>query len=90
MDCSQHKKNLFGEADMKVVAEAIGDLHYETLSDLLYHLSSKLYEDGKKDFQAGRTQVSHYLFLAQMRVHAAHHSIHEAWEISKPFMNDKQ
>lgn len=45
-DCSQHPKSLFGETDMKKVAEAIGDLHYKKLYALLKYLEVKLFIDG--------------------------------------------
>ena len=85
-DCSEHKKEVAGISDMKVLAEAIGDLHYETLSDLLYYLSDKFFWDGKKDFDNGRTKLSGHLFEAQMKVHSAHKSIYQAFHVSKPFM----
>jgi hypothetical protein len=86
-NCSNHKKDVCGISDMEVLAELIGDLHYENLSRLLYHLSNKVYEDGQKDFGAGRTKLSHFLFEAQMEIYSAHQKIEEAWKISKPFMD---
>lgn len=86
-DCSRHKKEIAGISDMKVLAEMIGDLHYETLSELLYHFSDKLFKDGKNDFDNGRTYLAHRLFQAQMKIHGAHKDIHQAYLISKPFMD---
>jgi hypothetical protein len=88
-DCSKHKKEVAGVSDMKVLAEMIGDLHYQSLSELLYHLSNKIYADGEKDFANGRTTLSHYLFEAQINIHLAYQKIEQAWKISKPFMNKK-
>jgi CHAD domain-containing protein len=85
-DCSRHSKQVAGIADMKFLAEAIGDLHYEQLSLLLYHLSDKFFHDGKKDEREGRTQLSSSLFKAQLSTHRAHQHIDEAWKISKPFI----
>jgi len=39
-DCSQHKKEVAGILDMKVLAEMIGDLHYETLAEFLNSLAA--------------------------------------------------
>lgn len=89
MNCSKHKKEVAGISDMKALAEMIGDLHYESLSNLLYHLSDKIYRDGQKDFNAGRTNISHFLFEAQKDTHRAHQHIEQAWKISKPFMEDQ-
>ena len=85
-NCKRHLKEVAGITDMKVLAEMIGDLHYETLSTLLYHLSDKVYADGQKDFVNGRTKLSHFLFEAQIKIHSAHQKIEQAWKISQPFM----
>lgn len=85
-DCSRHTKEVAGITDMKLLAEKIGDLHYKTLSTLLYHLSDKLYADGLKDFNAGRTNLSNKLFEAQMSIQRSHQHIEQAWKVSQPFM----
>ena len=61
-DCSQHKKEVAGITDMGKLAKLIGELHYETLEELLAQLANKLHEDAKKDLQAGRTELSDKLF----------------------------
>jgi len=43
-----HKKEVLGESDMKVLAEKIGDLHYETLSEFICELSDKLFINSRK------------------------------------------
>lgn len=35
-DCKNHKKEVAGISDMKVLAEAIGDLHYEALAEVVW------------------------------------------------------
>lgn len=85
-DCSQHPKDLYGETDMKKAAEVIGNLNYDSLSTLLYHLSDKLYIDGRKDFNAGRTQLSEKLFEAQKNVHRAYQMIDQAFKRCERFM----
>lgn len=86
-DCSKHKKDLFGETDMKKVAERIGDLHYETLTDLLSKLSVKLYKDGLKDRNSSKEILGCVLADASNDVAAAASHIGKAWTISKPFMH---
>ena len=85
-DCSQHKKDLFGELDMKKVAEAIGDLHYETLTKLFDALQVKMWHDSNKDAIDGRTKLGEELYgiCAAMRKACSHSG--KAWQISKPFM----
>lgn len=72
---------------MAKAAEAIGDLSYPEFSLLLYHLSNKLFIDGRKDAVAGRKRLAEVLFAAQLSIHRAHQHIDEAAKISKPFMN---
>jgi len=86
-DCSRHKKEVAGISDMKQLAEMIGDLHYEALSTFLYYLSDKVFHDGKKDFDNGRTQLAGHLFEAQQNLHRAHQKIDKASKLCEPFMN---
>lgn len=85
-NCSKHKKDIAGITDMKVLAEMIGDLHYETLTELLMHLFLKIGSDGRKDLHAGRIQLGCRLLNAEVKLCAAYLEIKEAWKISKPYM----
>lgn len=87
-DCLNHKKELFGQTDMKIVAEAIGDLHYETLQELLGRLATKLYTDGLQDRMNGREKLGRNLNDAADEISFAAYYVKEAWQISKPFMKD--
>jgi hypothetical protein len=86
-DCSKHKREIAGITDMKILGEMIGDLHYEALAELFHHLEDKLWKDGNKDFDAGRTKLGDNLIDASFGVQQAHYHIDRAWEISKPFMD---
>lgn len=88
-DCSNHKKEVAGISDMKVLAGMIGDLHYEAFSELLIRLAEKLYADAAKDHRSGRGQLACQLNYAAQRIWYAQEDIRKAWEISKPFMNEK-
>lgn len=85
-DCSQHPKDLFGETDMKVVAERIGDLHYETLSILLTELQKKIFKDALKDKAADRIRLSDVLMKLSTEINCAAYLCEQAWQISKQFM----
>lgn len=91
-NCSNHRKDLFGQTDMKHVAEDIGNLHYESFSHLLTHLHDKLKRDAALDLLAGRKKISMELSLAANKINLAWLHIREAWKISEPFMlpNDIQ
>lgn len=85
-DCSRHSKQVAGISDMKLLAEAIAELHYEQLSILLYHLREKLWADGQKDVKANRPKLGERLMKASTRIGQARVHIQTAWKISKPFM----
>lgn len=85
-DCSQHSKDLFGHADMKEVAEAIGNLDYETLYALFSSLEIKLLADYKKDNEAGRKELAMCLYDASIDVGCISLYMRKAYQISKPYM----
>ena len=86
IDCSRHTKDVAGVTDMKMLAEMIGNLHYETLTELLGRLAEKISLDGHKDEEKDRVKLSEQLYYVAGYLSKA--SIHSgwAWEISKPFM----
>lgn len=88
-DCSNHKKDVAGISDMKVLAEMIGDLHYETLTILFNYLVIKINEDGHNDWMAGRDQLAAELKCAATQLLKAANNIEKAWQISKPFMKNQ-
>ena len=87
--CQQHKKEVAGITDMKVLAEMISDLHYEQLNEFLKMLEVKLYIDGSNDIKKGRKKLGKALQKASNKIEDAAEFIRQAWEISKPFMTDK-
>jgi hypothetical protein len=86
-DCSKHKKEVLGEGDMKKLAEMIGDLHYDALTDFLFELSKKIEADGAKDLAGNRLALADNLLNASRGIFLAYHHVLRAWQISKPFMN---
>ena len=89
MDCLKHKKEVAGISDMKMLAEMIGDLHYESLTELMKCVALKLYKDGRKDISEGRTRLGFHLMDAGENVAKTYENIKNAWQISKPFMESK-
>ena len=88
MSCEKHKKippNYTG-ASLKDLAEEIGDLHYESLEELLNLVSQKLLRDSVKDRQRGRTKLANELTSAAANSGYASQAIGRAWKISKPYM----
>ncbi len=86
-DCANHKKDVHGVTDMKLLAEAVGDLHYQTLAEFIGRLGTKLYKDGLKVRMNNREKLGYALTDASDELMKAGLRISEAWKISKPFMN---
>lgn len=87
MSCEQHKKEVAGISDMRILAEMIGDLHYETFAELLNRLAEKIFNDYSKDKEAGRTELANCLLWTYYGIHKASYGAERAWRISKPFMS---
>ena len=85
-DCSQHKKELFGETDMEKIADAIGDLHYECIPLLLYHLSKKIHADAEIDYKGDRKKLASALQYLGMALFESSLRAQIVLKISKPFM----
>lgn len=90
MSCENHKKDLFGETDMKKVAEAVGDLHYETLAELFKHLVKKFKDDAFVDRLGDRNKIATHLWNASNHTANLEWAIRNAWQISKPFMKEEK
>lgn len=85
-DCSNHKKEVAGVSDMKVLAEMIGDLHYDTLMNLLFELSNKIDSDAVKDHVNGREKLAAGLLCLGASIFESSLRCQEVWQMSKPFM----
>lgn len=88
-NCSNHKKEILGQSDMKHLAEDMGNLHYESLAIFLFHLETKLRRDSQLDLLCGRKNLSIALANAAKNISLAWLYIKKAYEISKPFMERK-
>ena len=86
----KHPKNVGEYTDMKKLAEDIGNLHYETLYELLGKLAHKLGDDCLNDQGNGRQKLANELAEASNNITDAACSIGTAWEIFKPFMKDDE
>lgn len=68
------------------LATNIGDLRYDTLSELLALLSQKIQKDGNKDQERGRIKLAKELHDCSKLLEQSKKAIDEAWRISEPFM----
>ena len=72
------------EIDNETLAEEIGDLYYDSLSDFLAALSKKLKADGDADSARGRKRLASHLHEAAKHLEEASTHIDQAWQISAP------
>lgn len=85
-DCAAHETNLCGIEDMELMAEKIGNLHYQTLFNLLYYLYKKIDADAEKDNASGREKLAAALQYAGMGLFEAALRMEKVWNVSKPYM----
>ncbi|MBC6995363.1 hypothetical protein QWY85_00290 [Neolewinella lacunae] len=72
----------------KLLADNIGNLRYDALSDLIEKITNKLYEDGLADKKRRRVKLASTLFNASKLINEGKVEIEESWRISKPFISD--
>ena len=88
-NCSRHKSHIEHYPNHKELAEAIGDLRYDSLIELFAELAKKFEKDADADNRRGRTRLSdklgeiHFGFIKQTA------AMEGAWEICKPYMETK-
>ncbi len=77
-----HDKNL------EELANELGDLRYDALSDFLVFLSQKLEKDALADKEINRIQLANNLKNASISIKESSESIQKAWKICEPFMKE--
>ena len=77
-------KNYAGS--MEELAEEIGDLKYDALSEFLELLAQKIQKDGDKDKKRGRVRLATHLHECANNLTKAKTSIDKAWIICEPYM----
>lgn len=89
-DCLTHKREVAGISNMTLLAEMIGNLHYQTLAELLFELQTKFHKDSMADLAKKRFKLAHQLRRASKWLYEASFDIENAWQISKPYMKEKK
>ncbi|MCH2045206.1 MAG: hypothetical protein MK212_13910 [Saprospiraceae bacterium] len=74
------------ENNLEQLAEKIGDLRYDTLSEFLDLLALKIKKDGDKDASRGRTQLARQLYTSSEALRESSKAIQKAWVICEPYM----
>lgn len=85
----KHPIKISYEGSFEMLAEEIGDLRYDVLSNFLDLLSKKIYKDAEKDGKKFRVKLSESLFDACDSLDEARVHIETALKISRPFMKDE-
>lgn len=87
MDNYKHTQKVKGIAiENKELAERIGDLYYDSLSEFLTMLAEKIYKDSEADKNRGREQLAHELQECANHLSEASKNIANAWDICAPFV----
>ena len=85
----KHSDNIKHYDDIEKLAEALGDLYYDSLADFLNLLSDKILRDGNADMRRNRPELSGHLIECSRHIENASTEVQRAWEICKPHVWDK-
>lgn len=81
----KHKEYIKNYEHLGDLADEIGNLRYDKLSDFLYYLSLKLKNDSVKDKEKNKNKLSDVLLKSSKDLYNASDNISLAWKICKPF-----
>jgi len=85
----KYPKTIEGYEDMESLAEALGDLRYDKLGELIEELSKKLYRDSAKDHNSGKPFLAGELYCAGGALESVKVSIDKAWYLCHRNMDDE-
>jgi NurA-like 5'-3' nuclease len=74
---------------LEELAENIGDLYYDSLSEFLQLLSQKLEKDSLKDREKERIKLANSLKEASENIKNSASNISDAWDICEPYLKNK-
>ena len=77
------------ERNFEKLAEEIGDLRYDALSEFLELLGEKIEKDGQKDRSRGRLKLADCLKKTSQKLIESSENIKVAWRICEPYMFPK-
>jgi hypothetical protein len=86
----KHTKTPKGYAGtLEQLAEEVGDLFYDSLSEFLRLLSEKIRRDAESDQRRGRVKLAGELRACAEQLAQASARIAHAWEICEPYMQPR-
>ena len=74
---------------LEELAENIGDLYYDSLSEFLQLLSQKIEKDSLKDRERERIKLANFLKEASENIKNSASNISDAWDICEPYIKNK-
>ncbi len=74
--------------NLEELANELGNLRYDALSEFLQLLSQKLEKDSKADRDRNRLQLASHLKNTSLSLKESSESIRKAWKICEPFMKE--
>lgn len=74
------------DGNLEKLANELGGLRYDALSNFLEYLSKKLEKESLADEGRNRNQLANHLKNASVSTKESAKSIKKAWKICKPFM----
>ena len=77
------------DGSLEELAEDIGNLRYDALTDLLKLLSAKLNKDSESDLFRNRVKLAACLKECSVELNQASIAIDKAWEICSPYCQEE-
>jgi len=72
----------------KELANQVGDLFYDSMSEFLVYLAQKIRTDGEKDHARGRVKLATELFACSDNILTASKNVSTAWKICEPYVEE--
>ena len=88
-DCSNHPREVLGCSDMKVLAELVENLNYESQAEFVRHYKEATLKRMETDAR-DRPKLAIELERAASSLHYVAINMESAYDISKPFMKPKE
>lgn len=75
---------------LEELAQAIGKMRYDKVAEFVGHFARHTESEAKKDTADGKVRLPDKLFSASKYLYLAQVGYDQAWEICKPYMEDKK
>jgi hypothetical protein len=86
----EHQTLLPGFQSLQEAAEAICNLRYDALAELIGHMQDKLWADATADYDRDRKKLATALTQAGNLAGNFSLAVEDAWKICKPYMDQSK